>query len=109
MKSLVIGAWKPADAHIIYEYNKTVWMDGQIFARWINTLNNKQRRKFAGHDKKAWLLLDNSSTHVLPEGAVTHQCSVSSTEYNQCVSTYGWRYHSEYKGEDEKQVCEMAS
>jgi hypothetical protein len=66
--------WKPAYAHIIYEYNKSAWMDGEIFARWIIAFNNKQKRKFqvAGQDKKAWLLLDNSSTHVLPEGV--EQC-----------------------------------
>jgi hypothetical protein len=81
MNMLVIGtakrprcfgkSWQPADHNIFYEYNKTAWMDGQIFSRWAQEFNRLQMRKFGREsEEKAWLLLDNSSTHILPDKAV---------------------------------------
>ena len=80
MNMLVIGtakrprcfgkSWQPTDHNIFYEYNKTAWMDGKIFSRWAHEFNRMQIRKFGREsDMKAWLLLDNSSTHVLPDNA----------------------------------------
>ena len=46
-------------------------MDGKIFSRWANKFNRMQIWKFGREiDVKAWVLLDKSSTHVLPDNAI---------------------------------------
>jgi hypothetical protein len=46
-------------------------MDGKIFSRWANKFNRMQIWKFGREiDVKAWVLLDKSSTHVLPNNAI---------------------------------------
>ena len=46
-------------------------MDGKIFSRWANKFNSMQIWKFGCEsDVKAWVLLDKSSTHVLPDNAI---------------------------------------
>jgi len=47
------------------------WMVGKIFSRWANKFNRMQIWKFGREiDVKAWVLLDKSSTHVLPDNAI---------------------------------------
>lgn len=67
------GKWDPQTESalkgfpIMYRWNKRAWMNGTVFKDWLTSFNVEMRKKFARQhetDKKAWLILDNSSTHV---------------------------------------------
>ena len=58
--------WDPLrDANVVYESNKSSWMDRNKFTRWINDFNNEMKSR----GKTGWLLMDNSSTHGNYENA----------------------------------------
>ncbi len=57
----------------MYRWNKEAWMNIMIFKDWLISFTFGMGGKFARQqqpDKKAWLLLDNSSTHVAWEGVI---------------------------------------
>ena len=59
------GTWDPErDAKVVYDSNKSSWMERSIFERWITDFNEEMK----GMGKTAWLLMDNSSTHGIPAG-----------------------------------------
>jgi hypothetical protein len=56
--------WDPSRVNIIYKYNKTAWRDENKFSIFAHVLDRLQTRKYKqSSEKKAWLLLDNTSTH----------------------------------------------
>ncbi len=56
--------WDPSHVNIIYKYNKTAWMDENKFLIFAHVFDRLQIWKYGqSSEKKAWLLLDNNSTH----------------------------------------------
>ena len=65
-KPRCFGNWDPKrDAKVWYTSNKSAWMERVIFEEHIAEFNNELKAR----GKKAWLLMDNSSTHSMPQDA----------------------------------------
>ena len=58
--------WNPLrDTNVLYESNKSSWMDRTKFNKYMQMFNSEAQSR----GKTAWLIMDNSSTHGIPEGA----------------------------------------
>jgi hypothetical protein len=73
--------WCPTMNGVLYEHNKKAWMDGRIFSKWISLFDRLQQRRLFATERRALLLLDNSSTHVIPEGCVACTWEVSGFKF----------------------------
>jgi hypothetical protein len=66
-KPQCFGVWKPEHEGVLYRANKKAWNNRELFKEYVNWFNRKMMGNYGTQrdHKKAWLLLDNSSTHYV--------------------------------------------
>ena len=60
-KPRYLSSWE-RDGKVLYSSNKTSWMNGKEFVKWITAFD----KEMASMKKTGWLLMDNCATHCLP-------------------------------------------
>jgi hypothetical protein len=89
-------------------------MDGKIFSRWANKFNRMQIWKFGREsDVKAWVLLNKSSTHVLPDNAINTIWDVDEfkrdSKCHTLMLTLRYNYKCKIEGKEKEKICGMGA